>query len=377
MLLPYLCAVKLKKLKQTMKKRTTLMILAAAVSAASFAQQYTIEGVAPSGATTIYLTPLGEEPTDSTTANAAGRFTFNGDAQGKHLAYVSTSKPEPCRFVVFLEGKVSVDLNELHAAGNAENTGLSSYQEFVNKVTAPLNPIVTRLRAKQAAGQEITDRELAEYYDLADTVSKQVIDYAKTQLKEGRDTRWPAYVVYENASLLEHDYLISLDNKENLYMGEPCLDKVKRLIAAYRRTQIGATFTDFELPDTAGQMHKLSEYVGDGHYVLLDFWATWCGPCMRELPKIKEVYEKYHDKGFDIVGISFDQDGESWRAVIKRKQMNWIHLSDLGGWKSLPVDFYGVRAIPFTMLIDPQGTIIGTGLNGEKLDEVLDNIFDR
>ena len=133
---------------------------------------------------------------------------------------------------------------------------------------------------------------------------------------------------------------------------------------------IGKKFTDVREADVNGEVHALSEYAGKGKWVLVDFWASWCGPCKREMPNVVAAYQKYHDKGFEVVAYSFDRDKGDWAKAIQSWNMPWTHFlqTKIGS-------IYGIRSIPDNLLINPDGVIVARGLRGEQLEERLSEIF--
>jgi thiol-disulfide isomerase/thioredoxin len=140
-------------------------------------------------------------------------------------------------------------------------------------------------------------------------------------------------------------------------------------------TSIGAPFQEIIAPSPEGKEVKLSDYVGKGKYVLLDFWASWCPPCRREMPALVELYQTYKDKNFEIVGYSLDDDADAWKKGIAELNITWPQLSDCARWASIPVQTYDVHGIPNTVLIDPQGVIIAKGLRDKKLAEKLQELL--
>jgi peroxiredoxin len=138
---------------------------------------------------------------------------------------------------------------------------------------------------------------------------------------------------------------------------------------------IGQQFADFEMADTDGKKHKLSEFAGKGRWVFVDMWASWCGPCLREMPHVVAAYEKFHDKGLDMVGVSLDKQKAPWVEAIETLKMPWVHLSDLKAWDSVITKVYKITAIPDNLLIDPQGKIVARNLRGEELHAKLAEII--
>ena len=111
--------------------------------------------------------------------------------------------------------------------------------------------------------------------------------------------------------------------------------------------------------------------------VVVDFWASWCGPCRREMPNIVEAYAKYKGKNFEIVGVSLDQDADKWKDAIKKLNITWPQMSDLKGWQNEGAQLYAVNSIPHTMLVDADGTILARGLHGEALQAKLEEVLNK
>ena len=135
----------------------------------------------------------------------------------------------------------------------------------------------------------------------------------------------------------------------------------------------GRIAPDIMLPTPEGDSLALSSL--RGQVVLIDFWASWCGPCRRENPHVKKLYEKYKDKGFEIYGVSLDRDAEKWVGAIAQDGLPWHHVSDLRGWSSAAGRAYGVSSIPQTFLIDAEGRILKSGLRGKELEKVLEELL--
>lgn len=148
-----------------------------------------------------------------------------------------------------------------------------------------------------------------------------------------------------------------------------CVPQQKKVAA------IGNDFKDATLVTLQGDTVRLSDYVGHHKYVLVDFWASWCGPCMREMPNVKAAYAKYKSRGLEIVGISLDKQKAAWQGAVKRVGITWPQMSDMGETGSKAASLYNVQYIPYVLVFDQKGNIVVNNLHGEEMLRKLEELM--
>lgn len=151
----------------------------------------------------------------------------------------------------------------------------------------------------------------------------------------------------------------------------PTYKMIRETLNARSKASEGNTYTDFSMMSVDGKMVTLSEIVNANKLTLVDFWASWCGPCRNEMPNVVKAYNMYKDKGLAIVGISLDNDAQAWTDAINKLGMKWTQVSDLKGWQCEAAQTYSINSIPACVLINAEGIIIARDLRGEELIDVI------
>ena len=137
---------------------------------------------------------------------------------------------------------------------------------------------------------------------------------------------------------------------------------------------VGKTVPELSLPDVNGKPVSVNSF--KGKYLLIDFWASWCGPCRMENPNVVEAYNEFKGKNFTILGVSLDKDRDSWKKAIAQDHLSWTHISDLKYWNSQAVETFGFQGIPFNVLVDPSGKVIAQELRGKDLENKLKEVLN-
>ncbi|TJY68766.1 redoxin domain-containing protein [Sphingobacterium alkalisoli] len=371
-----------------------LILLGAALAPSLlFAQEdYTIKGKigAFSSPAKVYMqyADQGQRLLDSAIITN-GEFKFNGTVQEPTQAYLILSlEGLPLRelqnpdvnSIYLSKGVINITGAELKTAtisGNALNEEMTVYKSKMKPVEEGLKSLNDEYAASSAEKKEdeayIADLQAraADFFKLQATLTEQFINenpnsYISLNLVD--ETLSPA-----NITTFEAAFQNLSANLRNSTKGKSIAEKIEGM----RKLAVGATAPDFTLPDTSGNDLSLSSL--RGKYVLVDFWASWCGPCRHENPFVVAAYNKYKDKGFTILGVSLDNPGkkDAWMKAIEDDQLaQWTHVSDLQGWQSDVVKLYSIRGIPQNYLLDQDGKIVASNLRGAALDEKLAELLN-
>lgn len=216
------------------------------------------------------------------------------------------------------------------------------------------------------------------YVARMDTIRQQRIDYMKQFAEENPNSMVTALIVDGNLSyyVSPEELILYVNGFDEVNSQSPWVQSIKEKADAAERLAIGQPFVDIKLPAPNGQEIALSDYAGKDKYVLVDFWASWCRPCRMANPHMVKLYNKYKDKGFEIIGVSLDKDKAEWTNAIKADALTWPQMSDLKFWQSKGARLYSVNSIPYSVLLDKEGTILAKDLQPEELEKKLAELIN-
>jgi thiol-disulfide isomerase/thioredoxin len=328
-------------------------------------------------------------PVADTLINSDGSFRLNGNVPGLGFFLLRLGENQENVIQVTIEPNNKISMNTTlenfkykpNMSGPSWTKVLNRHQEILRVYESEQKVLMAN--EKSESKEAINDAFLAS--------KKKVENFVKTNMINDPSN---AYNIVLSMALLPTTSFDQWDSEnlkileavaqsfESKYNGQPAsktfrsqVDRIQEAYRQYNSTTNGSiTASEISMKNPDGKILKLSDL--KGKVVLIDFWASWCGPCRQENPNVVRLFKKYQSKGFTVFSVSLDEDINAWKNAIQKDGLIWQnHVSDLKGWETPLISTYGFDAIPFTVLINKEGKVIGTNLRGEQLEQKLEKLF--
>ena len=314
-----------------------------------------------------------------------GKFSFKGNTDTAQIAVITYEMDDELKGCeLFIErGKIYVRIDAEAGGQDVKGTpNNDAFQKFYDD-TKVLNDVADELEDKIRITLA-TQGDPTSFYAQMGDLQERFKNLLAQSIEENANRLYAYQQLMDNYSLYEPDEVMAMLEKLAPTFGQDlAFNQLTAMINMQLSTSLGHPYIDFEAPildRRYGFANKasLSQYVEKNKIVLLDFWASWCAPCINELPNLKAAYSKFKSKGFEIVSVSVDDGTEEWIQAVKDNGMNWVQLwngnDDIANSAAA---MYSITAIPATFLIDADGTIIGRNLRDKELEEALEDYFSK
>ncbi len=302
-----------------------------------------------------------------------GKFSYSAQADSVQMYKLTVIGRDSIDVEFFTEqGTISIDMNEelmgSIVKGTVANDALQEMTNDIRPIYAKIYELEKQVRNDTA--QTFDQWAIAERYNqLASELGKHI----KAAAVKNAENELGYMLVshFMDPSEDEAQLREIIDKMPQNFRERQHIKELEEMLKASEATSIGQQISDFSLDTPQGEALSVMSEVKKNKITILDFWASWCGPCRREMPFMKDLYAEYQPKGLGIVGISLDESAADWNRAIEELKLVWPQISDLKGWESAAAQMFQVRAIPYLVILDSEGKILQKGLRGEDLKEFI------
>ena len=372
-----------------MRKTICLLVVAALLSSCNTKPKepsYVINGkIIGADGITFYLQKraAGSFVKLDSAVSAKGEFTIKGGSVNYPDKVYLAQKDKKGNLAFYLENAAIMITGSVDSLAFAKVTGSKTQDEFLayQGSLKPFEDSISKLEAEYETIKKTEDKaKMADFEKSSDALYNKIAADQNAFSKKFIADHPKSYItpsIVNNLSYeLEAAEIEDLINKLDTSITNVTVIKdIKARVAVMKTVAVGQKAPDFTMNDVNDKPIALSSQIGKSKLILIDFWASWCGPCRQENPNVVKVFKEYNKKGFDVYGVSLDRKKEDWLKAIEKDQLTWTHVSDLQFWNNEAAKLYAVNSIPSNLLIDNTGTIIGRNLRGDalanKVKEVL------
>ena len=311
-----------------------------------------------------------------------GKFKLRGSVLFPEYCVLYIGDNGPLQFFVentTLQLDIDIEnIQESQVTGSRENDLLIQFYGIMSLFDEKANEIQNQYMTMMLSGELSEDSE-TDFAEQMETIRLEIVDFMRIFSHENYNSILVALIIesYLSPHVQPEELEKFLLEFDEVNSQSPWVQMIVNNIENAKRFAVGQPFIDLKMSTPTGEQISISDFAGKGSYLLLDFWASWCQPCRLKNPNLVELYNKFKDKGFEIIGISLDADKDEWIKAIEDDGLSWNHISDLAFWQSEAAKSYSITQIPQTILLDKEGNILARGLSinelGEKLAELLEN----
>ena len=312
-----------------------------------------------------------------------GRFSIKGMIDEPVPAFLSLFEDykkigtKPKEFILdkgIISIEITSDLASAVVKGSKAQDDLFQYNIEQNPYSTKINEI--NIEAQRLSSSGISADSIGQLFRIPFRDANRALTDFQLKFIQKNSSAFISLLLIPNIARSTNNYIEAdslLASLQDNIESSATAKTIREYIISQKKTSVGALAPDFRLADTAGKKIALSAL--KGKYVLLDFWAAWCGPCRQENPNVVQAFKTYKNDGFTVLGVSLDKEKKSWLKAIHDDNLQWQHVSDLKFWASEAAILYGITSIPRNFLLDPRGKIIGRDLRGQDLLDKLEELF--